>query len=285
MDTARRRLTPLRRPELPVPTGDLHTLDAAARRTTVTRFLLLIALLALLAGAVLFARGLDSGETGLLPTGRSGVVVLVHSRSVDPDALRRTGGVLRNLIRANASVGLVVFSDVAYELLPPRTPARRLEPMLRFFTETHGRFPDNPWAPTFRAGTRISQGLEIARAMIVNGHVRNGSILLVSDLGTSSGDEVRLTRDLVSFRRGTIPLRIVPLNPLARDREFFGRLLGTDVFVASTNGGFPGVSPSAGLRSESSAPVSLLVAGGALLCLLALNELWCGRLELPRRVA
>jgi hypothetical protein len=280
MDTARRLGLPR---ELPVPTGDLGAFAAAARRTQLTRFLLVLALLALLAGTVLFARGLQSGETGLLPAGRSGVVVLDLSRSVDPDALRRTGGVLRNLIRTNASVGLVVFSDVAYELLPPRASARQLQPMLRFFSDRNGRFPENPWAPTFRAGTRISQGLEIARSMLQSAHVRNGSILLVSDLGTSSGDIGRLTRDLVSFSRGTIPLRIVPLNPLKRDRELFQRILGKDVFVASANGGFVGASPSAGLRSQPSAPTSLLVAGGALLCLLALNELWCGRLELPRR--
>jgi hypothetical protein len=281
MDTAPRPFQPTI--EVPVPTADLEALAAAARRTQLTRFLLVLALLALLAGTVLFARGLESGETGLLPAGRSGVVVLDLSRSVDPDALRRMGGVLRNLIRTNASVGLVVFSDVAYELLPPRTSARKLQPMLRFFTERNGRFPENPWAPTFRAGTRISQGLEIARQMLESAHVRNGSILLVSDLGTSSGDIGRLTRDLVGFSRGTIPLRIVPLNPLKRDRDLFQRILGSDVFVASTNGGFAGASPSAGLRSESSAPISLLVAGAALLCLLALNELWCGRLELPRR--
>ena len=283
MDAARRAFPPLRTREVPVPTGDLPSLEAAERRTRAIRLLLVLALLALFAGTVLLARGLQSGETALLPAGRSGVVVLDLSRSVDPDALRRTGGVLRSLIRSNASVGLVVFSDVAYELLPPRTPARRLEPMLRFFTETDGRFPDNPWAPTFRAGTRISHGLEIARAMLVNGHVRNGSILLVSDLGTSSGDEVRLTRALVSLRNGPIPLWIVPLNPLARDRALFERLLGKGAFVATTNGGFAGASPSAGLRSSAAAPVSLLVAGGALLLLLALNELWCGRLELPRR--
>jgi hypothetical protein len=281
MDTTRKSLLP--RPEVPVPVADLGSFAGAAQRTAVTRVLLLLALLALFAGTILFARGLQSGETGLLPAGRSGVVVLDLSRSVDPDALRRMGGVLRNLIRTNASVGLVVFSDVAYELLPPGTPAGRLEPMLRFFTETNGSFPNNPWAATFRAGTRISQGLEIARRMLVTGRVEDGSILLVSDLGTSSGDQPRLTRDLVGFSRGTIPLRIVPLNPLRRDRDLFERLLGNGAFVASTNGGFPGASPSAGLRERASAPVSLLVAGGGLLLLLALNELWCGRLELPRR--
>jgi hypothetical protein len=281
MDTARRAFLPPA--EVPVPIAELEPFAAAMRRTRVTRFLLVVALLALVAGTVLFARGLQSGETGLLPAGRSGVVVLDLSRSVDPDALRRMGGVLRSLIRANASVGLVVFSDVAYELLPPRTSARRLEPMLRFFTERSGRFPENPWAPTFRAGTRISQGLEIARGMLQSGQVRNGSILLVSDLGTSSGDIGRLTRDLISFGRGTIPLRIVPLNPLRRDRDLFERLLGRRAFVASANGGFAGASPTSGLRSQSSAPVSLLVAGAALLLVLALNELWCGRLELPRR--
>jgi hypothetical protein len=281
MEAARRTL--LSRPELPVPIADIGPLEPAARRTTVTRFLLVVATLALLAGVVLFARGLQAGRTALLPAGSSGVVVVDLSRSVDPPALRRIGAVLRDLIRSDASIGLVVFSDVAYELLPPRTSARRLEPMLRYFTEVGGTFPRDPWAPRFRAGTRISQGLELARAMLVRNRVRDGSILLVSDLGTASGDSARLTRDLVSFRRGTIPIRIVPLNPLQRDRELFERVLGPEAFVASTNGGFDAAAPASGLRIRASTPVSLLVAAGALLCLLALNELWCGRLGLPRR--
>jgi hypothetical protein len=234
---------------------------------------------------VLLARDLRTGGTALVPTGRGGVLVLDLSRSVDPNALRRMGAVLRNLIRTNTPIGLVVFSDVAYELLPPRTPARALKPMLRFFTETGGSFPDNPWSPVFRAGTRISQGLEIARSMLEGARIRHGSILLVSDLGTSSGDIKALTRDLVSFRAGPIPLRIVPLNPLARDRELFTRLLGREAFVATPNEALAGSPASTGLRSSSPVAESVLIVVGVLLLLLALNEAACGRLELPRRAS
>ena len=36
-------------------------------------------------------------------------------------------------IRSNGSYGLILFSDTAYQALPPNTPARELEPLLRFF--------------------------------------------------------------------------------------------------------------------------------------------------------
>jgi hypothetical protein len=269
--------------DVPVPSADLPALRGAERRTTALRLGLAAALAAALAATVIVARNLQTGGTSLLPAGSNGVVVLDLSRSVDPNALRRMGAVLRNLIKSDASVGLVVFSDVAYELLPPRTPARALKPVLRFFTESGGTFPDNPWSPVFRAGTRISQGLEIARDMLVRAHVRNGSILLVSDLGTSSGDIKALTRDLIEFRDGPIPVKLVPLNPLARDRQLFARFLGSGAFVASTDEPLGGTRSGTGLRSASALPVALLVAAGVLLLVLALNELACGRLELPRR--
>ena len=45
----------------------------------------------------------------------------------------------RRLIADNASIGLVVFSDVAYELLPPGTPASELRPMLRLLVPPTAR--------------------------------------------------------------------------------------------------------------------------------------------------
>jgi hypothetical protein len=285
MEAAGRPLPSLRRPREAVPSADLPSLLSAARRTRAARLLLAVASLALLAGIVLLASQLNPGRTALLPAGRSSVVVLDLSRSIDENSLARIGGVLRTVIRADAPIGLVVFSDVAYELLPPRTPARDLRPMLRYFTRSNGAFPANPWSSQFRGGTRISQGLEFARTMLQNAHVRHGSILLVSDLGAASGDQAALTRDLISFRGGSIPLKIVPLNPLFEDKAYFERLLGKDPFVASPNSVLGNNSPTSGFESVSTTPVALLVAGGALLLLLALNELWCGRLELPRRSA
>jgi hypothetical protein len=60
--------------------------------------------------------------------------------------------------------GVVLFSDDAYEALPPGTPARELRPFVRFFAP-HPRYqhdasgalrPRSPWDQSFSAGTSIS---------------------------------------------------------------------------------------------------------------------------------
>ena len=85
----------------------------------------------LVAGAAWSTRDLETRERSLLPSGTTGVVVIDLSLSItdnDYDTLR---GVFRRLIEEDASIGLVVFSDVSYELLPPGTPASQLRPVLR----------------------------------------------------------------------------------------------------------------------------------------------------------
>ena len=71
--------------------------------------------------------------------------------------------------------GLVLFSDTAYEAIPPGTPSEALRPLVRYFTLRPARtegflptFPVNPWANSFSAGTKISTGLELARGVIID---------------------------------------------------------------------------------------------------------------------
>ena len=75
----------------------------------------------------------------------------------------------KRLIADNASIGLVVFSDVPYELLPPGTPASELRPMLRLLVPPRLGPPVNPWSITFRAGTKVSAALQLARDMLRRG--------------------------------------------------------------------------------------------------------------------
>jgi hypothetical protein len=239
----------------------------------------------LAAGALVVAFKLQVRQTALFPKGSSGVVVLDLSRSVDAAALSRTGEVIRRIVAADAPVGVVVFSDIAYELVPPRTPGSVIAPMLRYFTRYDGKFLKNPWAPAFRAGTRISTGLALARYLVKRDHIEHGSVLLVSDLQTASSDQPALTRELVAFREGKVPLKVVPLGPLTLDRELFSRILGKHAFVASTAPIYAPGAATAGFKSIETLPVGLLVAGGVLLLLLAANELLFCPLELPRRQA
>src|SRR6187551_254953 len=143
----------------PIPTTEPERLRPAARRTTALRAVLALALVAALAAAVLVARSIDPRHAPLVPSGTTGMLVLDLSASVYEDAFGQT---IRKLARSGERTGVIAFSDAAYELLPPGTPARELLPLLRFFrpeaASSTGELPNDPWKD-FRAGTRISQGL------------------------------------------------------------------------------------------------------------------------------
>lgn len=269
---SRRRRAPV------IDSHDAGALRVAARRTRLLRLVLAAAAVLLLAAAASSARGLDARERGLLPSGSSGIVVLDLSVSIaeaDYGDIRR---VLRRLIDTGAPVGLVVFSDVAYELLPPGTPAAELRPLLRLVVPPGSGHPANPWSQTFRAGTRISSALALAREMLERDRAEDGSILLVSDLETAPEDVPLLARTLQALGRDSIPVRVVPLSPSSGGRLIFEGLLGKDAFAAPAETPRPRL-----LRSEarSRVPVGLLVLGGLFFAALAANERFGGRLALP----
>ena len=166
-------------PERAFPSAETGPLRRVVRRTTIIRFALALALVAALALAFLAARDSDVRHAPLVPSGTTGVVVLDLSASVYEAAF---GSTLQKMARQGERAGLVVFSDSAYEVLPPGTPGRELLSFLRFFrpdpNSTTGSFPPNPWQD-FRAGTRISAGLSEAHAFLVYAGAR-GSILIVS---------------------------------------------------------------------------------------------------------
>ena len=121
----------LRTPGLP--TSAAAELGTAFRRTRVVRFGLGFAVLALVGLAFLLARSLESLPTTYFATGSGGIVVLDLSTSVDVQKAQRAQRVLQALSETEGRVGLVVFSDSAYEMLPPDTRSAELEPLLPFF--------------------------------------------------------------------------------------------------------------------------------------------------------
>jgi hypothetical protein len=262
--------------------GDLPGLESPAARTTAVRIALVFALAATLAGAILLARSAGSGRAALIPQGvKTGVVVIDMSGSVSGIPFERVATVLRGLAAANQAMGLVMFSDTAYELLPPNSPASSLLEFERFFdpqTVAGGaaRFGVTPWSQ-FSAGTRISSGLRMGEEALQRAHIKHGSLLLISDLNDSSADEEPLVAEALALKKAHIPVRIVPVVAAPPDVRIFATLFGYNVFVppsAYRTTATEHVQPIA-----SSWPWALLAVGALLVALLAANELFNTRLR------
>jgi hypothetical protein len=276
------------RPRLPhlfgaaraVDTHDLRGLRPVVRRTGIVRLALAGGALALLLAAAASARDPHTSEQPLVPPDRIGVVVLDLSLSITDDdyaAIRRT---LRRLIAEDATIGLAVFSDVPYELLPPGTPSSELRPVLRLLVAPRLGPIRNPWTQTFRAGTRISGALELAKSMLQRDEVENGSILLVSDLETAPDDVPALARTITDIERAGIKLGVVPLNPSSDAVALFSGLLEDDAVETFTQNPEPTEPGSVSTRVDT--PIVFLVLGLLLFGLLAAHERFSGRIELPR---
>ncbi len=261
-----------------VDSHDVGAFPLAAWRTRLSRFVLVAGAVGLLVAATASASNLDARERGLLPRDTPGVVVVDLSLSIadeDYDVIR---GALRRLIAEDASIGLVVFSDVAYELLPPGTPASALRPMLRLLVPPRLGPSVNPWAQAFRSGTRISAALDLARGMLQRDGVENGSILLVSDLETAPEDVPPLARIVDELRGSSIELRVFGLGPSSFALQLFAGLLEEDAFVAPA--GPTGEDPVES-KAASGTLVVLVVLGSLLFLALALHERFAGRIALP----
>lgn len=262
-----------------IPLADLPNLHRARRRTAWIRAGLATVLVALVAAtAALAARPV--GRTILfLPKGSNGIVVLDLSASISSDTYQRIGETLRELASTNGRYGLVIFSDVAYEALPPGTPAVELKPFAHFFTLPPARggflpqFPVNPWTNSFSGGTRISAGLGMALRLVQQDALTRPGVILVSDLDDDPGDLKDLASVALAYRQAGIPVRIVALNAQPDDQQLFGRLLNKIATVQA--GRLPAERAQ---TSGPTLPVWLVVLTVAAALALATSELWSARL-------
>ncbi|MDX6398968.1 MAG: von Willebrand factor type domain, partial [Gaiellaceae bacterium] len=241
----------------PIPLAEAATLAGPARRTAAVRLALAVALLLVLALALLAAFRSDRPARTFVAPGRSAVVVLDLSSSISAITYRQIEQTLRELIATGDRYGLVVFSDIAYEAFPPQTPAKELEPLLRYFTPL-GRarptvgypsyslgnqpFAVNPWTNALTGGTRITSGLRAALAALRRDGVRNGSIVLVSDLDDDYLDVPQLADTFTAIARADVDIRIVGLQPSDEDAALFGALLGGQDRIERAQ--LPAVRPS-----------------------------------------
>ena len=262
--------------------ADLAQVRTAELRTSTVRIGLALALAATLAALVLVATSAGSGRAAVFPEGTdAGIVALDMSASIAGPIYARVASTLKGIVDANQSIGLIMFSDTAYELLPPNSPPGALLQFTPFFVPVRFSgstpiFAQSPW-DTFSGGTRVSTGLVQARQALERAHVRHGSILVISDLDNAVGDQQPLITEALRLEREHITVRIVPLFATAQNVRFFRTLFGSDAFVD------PSVFTHTAKRHEASIaagpPWLLLGLGVVLVLLLAGNERWNGRLS------
>lgn len=264
-----------REPRLPV--AEPAALRRAVRRTTLARWVLGLALACVFVAALLVARSRDAQPDPLLPVGATGMIVLDLSASAGlPPGF---GELLRRVAAANEKLGVVVFSDSAYELVPPGTPGRDLEPMLRFFSEESSA---NPWE-AFQTGTNLASGIELAREVLERDRIAGGTILLASDLEFVPEDAPRLATAVGELRRTGGDLKILPLGARDEQRRFFEALVGSEVFVDldEATSLAPGRAAGPFRLAEEGMPLLFLALAVGLALLIAANEHACARLRLP----
>ena len=276
----------LRGPAIPIATT--APLKPAARRTLFAQILLALVLVGFVVAASQTERSNAAAARGLLSGAQGGMLVLDVSRSIKAEANRTIANVLRQLIAAHARIGMVAFSDIAYELLPPGSPSAELRSLLPYFSPgSHlprpgsDPIPPNPWNAEFSGGTQISSGLAVAHAALVRAGFPKGQILLVSDLDTAPDDVPRVALTFNSFRNQGVPFRIVPVTPRAENLALFQNLAGKGAFtnpVARTGNALGETQGSQG----SHTPWTLIAFALLVLSALAVNEYWCGRLPVPR---
>lgn len=249
-----------------------------AQRTTALRIALGVGLALLLGACVLVARQYDVRDAPLVASGSSGVVVLDLSASVFEGGFEAT---VRKLVETDERAGLVVFSDAAYELLPPGSSGREFEALLRFFRSTPSGFlPPGPW-DRFRAGTRISEGLKVAREVLLR-EGGPGTIVLLSDLEVLPDEIQRLVTVLADLRQDGFEVRIVPLAPREERRELIELLLGGDSLLPEPVSGEEAVKAPDEDRIVADLPWLFLLIGLVLVVVLATNERVLSRLEVSR---
>jgi hypothetical protein len=286
---ARLRRLLRRAPVDAVPVADADLLGPVARRTRIVRIALAAALVAAAVAAFLVAPRHPGRR--YLPANAVGIVVLDVSSSVKPTTYYRIEQTLDTIAASKGRLGLVLFSDVAYEALPTGTPASDLRPMLRFFAPPPktpaGDQPlvaDSPWQQWFSAGTRISVGLYLAENMLDAEHAKRGAILLISDLADDPDDIPALKDAVVSLEQKSIPLELVALDPTLGNANFFKNLLGPQAIYQTAS--LPTGSQAAGkIEVTNGFSVAFAVCAAALLALLAADVWWAEPFRFRRRTA
>jgi hypothetical protein len=266
-----------------IPLADAVALRRFARPARLLTVLLAAAAIGCVVAALLVAR--SPGTRTLVPLGRNAnaVLVLDLSASISADTFSRIGGTLRALSASSGHFALVVFSDLAYEALPPGTAAVDLTPLIRYFTippqrgsQVQPNFPPNPWADTFTGGTTISSGMQLA-LQIALAQQPHPTVILVSDLDDDPADLPALAGVLADVRADKVAVRLVGLNPAPEDVAFFATALGRDAHIT-----YAPTLQQAAPRQATPFPWALAALALVAALMLGLREGWVPKLDWRR---
>jgi hypothetical protein len=271
--------------------ADAAALLGRARATRALRLGLAALIAGLLGAALVLTLRAESGEAPLAEPGRTTILVVDVSSSIQPRVFRQVGDALDRAMHEGGRFGVVLFSDIAYELLPPGTPAAELAGLRRYFVPVQGRpdgvpmlavggtrFLESPWNRAFTAGTRISTGLVLARRILARERVPNGKVVLVSDLEDEYLDLTDLGRVLAGYAEQGLPLRVVGLSPSDDDKRIFRRLLAESGQLEDAPP--PRVAEAEVALPAIPFPVALALVAVLLTVLLGVNEHLLARLPL-----
>lgn len=269
--------------------ADRASFDAAARRARIVRLSLAALVLAATVAAFLVAPRTPGRK--FLPADTTGIVVLDVSSSVKPSTYFRIEQTLATIAATQSRLGLVLFSDVAYEAFPSGTAAAELKPLLRFFAPPTGKVDEadaqnarTPWDQWFSAGTKISNGLLLALRMLDEQHAKRAAVMLISDLADDPTDLTRLTDAVLAFQDRKIPLEIVALEPTPANADFFRRLLGDEAIFQEAK--LPtGAQARGQLELTGTFPIALAVLAVLSIGLLTVNVWWTAPLRWGREAA
>lgn len=212
--------------------ADFPAFGRALRRSRLLQ--LGAAALAVLAAAAVYVAAPRSPATPdpLLGTRGTAIVVVDVSASISWDTYARIATTLDRLRRSGGKVGLIFFSDTAYQALPPGTPASQLAAFEKYFIVRQPTQPGleptpppSPWTTTFSSGTRISTGLGLALDTIRREAIGDPRVVLISDLDDDTTDLESLTSVALAYRRLGVPIAVAALNPSASDAAYMQRLL------------------------------------------------------------
>jgi hypothetical protein len=265
-----------------VPVGGIAAFAESVRRLRLVRGGLAFCAVAALAAAFLLARDAQAQPT-LMRAGTSPIVVLDVSWSITTAGYRTVHDTLRDLIASSPTLGLVLFSDTAYEALPPGTPSTVMRPVLRYLEPidaSSDALPPNPWGGSLSGGTRIWTGLETALRSLHRNHIKHGSVVLISDLADTPTERGKLVSQIVTFVRQGIPLQVVALNPAPEDERVFRDILDKPTALVSLR---PTRRQPSREEQLAQFPSGLVAAGGILLVVLGANEVALARLSWGRR--